>query len=97
MSKCQSIQRVMVAVLTLLHVLTTITFIVNWLATSIAFVNNNQSFWTNYIFCNAATDGKLALVAAITSTICTILAELTIVCVSTIKFHLKLYIQFYNL
>ncbi|PBK60838.1 hypothetical protein ARMSODRAFT_1090023 [Armillaria solidipes] len=79
MSKSRSIQQAMIAVLILLHVLTTIDFAINWSQISSAFVNNGQSFWTSYVFYDVTVSEIISLVGGIISTICTVLADSTII------------------
>ncbi|KAK0454005.1 uncharacterized protein EV420DRAFT_1749576 [Desarmillaria tabescens] len=68
------IRRALVVVIILLHALTTINFAFSWSYIQYAFIENGQSFWTEYLKLSVAP--ATALETGITSSASTILADL---------------------
>ncbi|SJL14772.1 uncharacterized protein ARMOST_18240 [Armillaria ostoyae] len=78
MSKVQHIGRTMVIIIILLHIITTVTFVVLWSGTHSQFVDNGQSFLTNYF--TSYDPPIIATVGnGIMAAICTILADSTMI------------------
>ncbi|KAK0466131.1 uncharacterized protein EV420DRAFT_811202 [Desarmillaria tabescens] len=68
----------MVIVITLLYIVTTINFALAWLSICSLYINHGQSIWTKYQFYTIPT-ALVTLGSGISATICTILADSTII------------------
>ncbi len=79
MSKFQPVGQAMVIVITLLYMVSTTNFALNWLYTCSIFVSHGQSIWTKHLFYNTPRAVEI-LGSGATTTVCTILADFTIVC-----------------
>ncbi len=69
----------MVVVICILHILTSVNFIADWVYTRTLFVGNAQSSWAEYLFANSDRV-NLILVMGVAGIICTALADSTLVC-----------------
>ncbi len=78
-NKCWQIRQGLVVVIILLHGLTTINFAANWSYMHSAFIENEKSFWTLYLWLNSSTQSAF-LVGAIASAMSTITTDLYMVC-----------------
>ncbi|KAK0459022.1 uncharacterized protein EV420DRAFT_1642721 [Desarmillaria tabescens] len=74
-NKCWPIRRAMIAVITLLYTLITISFGASWSHTYSAFIDDGQSFWTVYLNLSGVTQA-LYWEISITAFVSTILADL---------------------
>ncbi|KAK0476753.1 hypothetical protein IW261DRAFT_1421485 [Armillaria novae-zelandiae] len=73
-NKCWPIRRALVVVIIFLYALTTINFATTWLYIQRGFIDNGQSFWTEYL--KLAVAQAAYLETGITSSISTVLADL---------------------
>ena len=76
-NKCQPIRRALIVIIIVLYVLTTINFAATWLYIQRAFIDNGQSFWTEYLKLSVAQAAYLE--TGITSSMSTVLADLYMV------------------
>ncbi|PBL03624.1 hypothetical protein ARMGADRAFT_1157714 [Armillaria gallica] len=77
-SKFKPVGQAMVIVITLLYMVSTTNFALNWLYTSSIFVSHGQSIWTKHMF-YIAPRAVETLGSGATTTVCTILADFTII------------------
>ncbi|KAK0505108.1 hypothetical protein EDD18DRAFT_1343931 [Armillaria luteobubalina] len=73
-NKCWPIRRALIIVIIVLYALTTINFATTWLYIQRAFIDNGQSFWTEYLKLNVAPAAYLE--TGITSSMSTVLADI---------------------
>ncbi|KAK0225569.1 hypothetical protein IW262DRAFT_696055 [Armillaria fumosa] len=73
-NKCWPIRRALIVVVIVLYALTTINFAATWLYIQRAFIDNGQSFWTEYL--KLAVAQAAYLETGITSSMSTVLADL---------------------
>ncbi|PBL04438.1 hypothetical protein ARMGADRAFT_1004994 [Armillaria gallica] len=77
-NKTRPIGRGIVVVICILHILTSVNFIADWVYTRTLFVGNAQSSWAEYLFANSDRV-NLILVMGVAGIICTALADSTLI------------------
>ncbi len=79
----------MVIVIILLHALITVNFAITWSDIYGAFIKNEQNFTTLYLALTSAATQAVFVVAAITSSMSTILTDLYIVCATLLGIYIS--------
>ncbi|PBK67896.1 hypothetical protein ARMSODRAFT_1020397 [Armillaria solidipes] len=77
-NKTRSVGWGMVLVISILHIVTSINFIADWVYTRTLFIGNAQSSWAEYLFANSDRV-NLTLVMGVAGIICTALADSTLI------------------
>ncbi|KAK0465934.1 uncharacterized protein EV420DRAFT_1709344 [Desarmillaria tabescens] len=77
-NKTRPVGRGMIVVIFLLHIVTSVDFITDWVYIRTIFVGNGQSSWAEYLFYNS-NRVKLTVVMGVAGIICTVLADTTLI------------------
>ncbi len=86
MNKSRPIKQALIIIIALLHIITTVDLALNWSIVRSVFIDHGQSFWAMYLF-YTQPDSWIALVTGIISTVATILADITIVCIAWLSLY----------
>ncbi|KAK0193276.1 hypothetical protein F5146DRAFT_375427 [Armillaria mellea] len=73
-NKTRTVGRGMVAVISILHIVSSVNFLADWAYIRTLFVGNGQSAWAEYLFANSDRVG-LTLVMGVAGIVCTALAD----------------------
>ncbi|KAK0465881.1 uncharacterized protein EV420DRAFT_798892 [Desarmillaria tabescens] len=77
-NKSRPIKQALTIIIALLYIITTVDLAFDWSVVRSVFIDHGQSFWTMFLF-YTQPDSWISLVTGITSTVATILADITII------------------